>query len=255
MKSFFHISNFILFFTLKDKIDIMFNRVDYMLERTILIVKDKIELIKNAKILIIGIGGVGSYALETLVRTGFSNITIVDSDIVDITNLNRQLMSLNSNIGLPKVDVFEKRIKDINPNCKVLKIQKFITKENIGELFNIKYDYVIDACDTIDTKKELIKYCLNNKIKIISSMGMGNRLDNTKIKLTTLDKTTYDPLAKKLRQILRKENISLKIPVVCSFEEPIKNNKIGSLAYVTGTAGLLITNYIVNDLLGELCRN
>lgn len=89
----------------------MFNRVDYMLERTILIVKDKIELIKNAKILIIGIGGVGSYALETLVRTGFSNITIVDSDIVDITNLNRQLMSLNSNIGLPKVDVFEKELK------------------------------------------------------------------------------------------------------------------------------------------------
>lgn len=222
-----------------------------MLERTILIVKDKIELIKNTKILIVGIGGVGSYTLETLVRTGFQNITIVDSDIVDITNLNRQLMSLNSNIGLPKVDVFEKRIKEINPNCNLIKIQQFITKSNIDILFNEKYDYVIDACDTLETKKELIKYCINNKIKIISSMGMGNRLDSSKIKLTTLDKTTYDPLAKKLRQLLRKEHISLKVLVTCSNEQPIKNNKIGSLAHVTATSGLLITNYIINDILGE----
>lgn len=222
-----------------------------MLERTILVVKDKIELIKNSKILIIGIGGVGSYTLETLVRTGFQNITIVDNDIIDISNLNRQLMSLNTNIGLPKVDVFEKRIKEINPNCNIKKIQKFITKDNINELLKEKYDYVIDACDTLETKKELIKYCLNNKIKIISSMGMGNRKDCSKIKLTTLDKTSYDPLAKKLRQLLRKENISLKVLVTSSSEIPIKNNKIGSLAHVTATSGLLITNYIINDILGE----
>ena len=227
-----------------------------MFDRLIaLIGMDRFERLASAKVLIIGLGGVGGYAFEALVRSGVKNITIVDGDVVEESNLNRQIISNNNNIGISKCEAAAKRALEINKDINISIIYKFVTADNFKDLLVNKYDYVIDACDTIDTKKELIKYCLNNKIKIISSMGMGNRLDNTKIKLTTLDKTTYDPLAKKLRQILRKENISLKIPVVCSFEEPIKNNKIGSLAYVTGTAGLLITNYIVNDLLGELCQN
>ena len=155
-----------------------------MFDRLEIILNEKINLIKIKSILIIGLGGVGSYALETLVRSGIENITIVDGDVIDITNLNRQLMSLNSNIGKSKVSVWKERIKDINPNCKIDAINKFITKDNLSILFNKKYDYVIDACDTLETKKELIKYCLDNKIKIISSMGMGNRLDSTKIKIT-----------------------------------------------------------------------
>lgn len=222
-----------------------------MFDRLEIILNEKINLIKNKSILIIGLGGVGSYALETLVRSGIENITIVDSDVIDITNLNRQLMSLNSNIGKSKVSVWKERIKDINPNCKIDAINKFITKDNLSILFNKKYDYVIDACDTLETKKELIKYCLNNKIKIISSMGMGNRLDSTKIKITTLDKTSYDPLAKKLRTLFKKENISLKVKVICSFEQPKKAKKIGSIAHVVATSGLLITNYIINDIIKE----
>lgn len=222
-----------------------------MFDRLEIILNEKINLIKNKSILIIGLGGVGSYALETLVRSGIENITIVDSDVIDITNLNRQLMSLNSNIGKSKVSVWKERIKDINPNCKIDAINKFITKDNLSILFNKKYDYVIDACDTLETKKELIKYCLNNKIKIISSMGMGNRLDSTKIKITTLDKTSYDPLAKKLRTLFKKENISLKVKVICSFEQPKKVKKIGSIAHVVATSGLLITNYIINDIIKE----
>lgn len=226
--------------------------VKSMLERCYFLLGDKLDKIINKTILIIGIGGVGSYTLETLVRTGFKNIIIVDGDIIDISNLNRQLMSLTNNVGLSKVDVFESRIKLINPSCNVTKINKFITKDNLDLLFNTKIDYVVDACDTVDTKLSIIQYCLNNNIKFISSMGMANRIDNTKICITDLSKTINDPLAKKLRNLVRKENIKGKIPVVYSTELPIKSPKLGSLAHVVGSSGLLITNYIINDILGDI---
>ena len=212
---------------------------------------DKFKKINQMTVLIIGLGGVGSYALETLVRTGISNVIIVDNDIIDITNLNRQLMSLSSNIGEYKVDVWEKRIKEINNKCNVIKINEFITKDNLDLLFKYDIDYLIDACDTIDTKLNIIKYCLDKKIKFISSMGMANRLDNTLIKTTSLDKTINDPLAKKLRMLVRKENIKGKIPVVYSEEIPLKSNKLGSIAHVVAASGLLITNYIINDIIGD----
>lgn len=222
-----------------------------MLERMEMIIKEKINIIKKKTVLIIGLGGVGSYALETLIRAGFERLIIIDNDIIDITNLNRQLMTDRTNIGAYKTDIWEARINKINPLCEVIKITKFITKENIEELFSEQVDYVIDACDTLETKKELIKYCLNNKIKFISAMGMGNRLDATKIKITTLVKTEYDPLAKKLRRLIKEENIKGVIPVVASYELPIKQKEIGSISYVPATAGLMITNYIVNDILKE----
>lgn len=220
-----------------------------MLERLDWLLGNDLNKLINKTILIIGLGGVGSYALETIARTGFKKIIIVDSDKIDITNLNRQLMSNLDNVGKYKTDVWESRIKSINPNCDVIKITDFITKSNLDILFDYKVDYVIDACDTLETKKELIKYCLNNKIKFISSMGMANRLDNTKIKISYLDKTCYDPLAKKLRTLIKKENIKGKIPVVYSEEMPIKNKNLGSIAHVPAMAGLLCTNYIINDIL------
>jgi len=223
-----------------------------MTSRLEILFGDNLEKIINKTILIIGLGGVGSYALETLVRTGFKKIIIVDGDIIDISNLNRQLMSLTTNIGLNKTDVWEKRIKEINPNCEVIKYTSFITKDNLNMLFNNKIDYVIDACDTLETKKEIIKYCLKNKIKFISSMGMANRINSSYIKQSYLDKTKNDPLAKKLRTIVKKENIKGKIPVVYSEELPIKNSKLGSVAHVVATAGLCITNYIINDILKEV---
>lgn len=213
---------------------------------------DNIDKIQNKTILIIGLGGVGSYTLETLVRTGINKFIIVDGDSVDISNLNRQLMSLTDNIGLNKTDVWEDRILKINPNCEVIKITEFITKDNLFKLFKEKIDYVIDACDTLETKKEIIKYCLKNKIKFISSMGMANRINSSYIKQSYLDKTKNDPLAKKLRSIVKKENIKGKIPVVYSEELPIKSSKLGSIAHVTATAGVLITNYIINDILKDV---
>ena len=223
-----------------------------MQERLIWLLGNKLYIIKNKTILIIGLGGVGSYALETLARTYFNKLIIVDNDKIDISNLNRQLMTNIDNVGSYKTDVWENRIKKINPNCNIVKITEFITNENLNLLFNEKVDYVIDACDTLETKKEIIKYCLKNKIKFISSMGMANRIDASKIKIDYLDKTCYDPLARKLRNLIKKEKIKGKIPVVYSEEQPLKINKLGSISHVVGTAGSLVTNYIINEILKEV---
>ena len=213
---------------------------------------EKLEYLTSKVILIIGLGGVGSYALETLARTGIKKIIIVDSDTIDESNLNRQLMTNINNIGLYKTDVWVDRIKSINPNCEVVKYTLFITKENIASLFKEHVDYVIDACDTLNTKLEIIRYCLDNKIKFISSMGMAKRINNNYIKVSTLDKTKNDPLAKKLRMLVKKNGIKGKIPVVYSEELPLKINGLGSIAHVTATAGVYITNYIINDILRDV---
>lgn len=223
-----------------------------MQDRLYWLLDDKLDKLKDKVILIIGLGGVGSYCLETLARTYFKKLIIIDGDIVDISNLNRQLMTNINNIGCYKTDVFEERIKKINPECEITKITEFITKSNLNLLFEQNPDYIIDCCDTIETKIEIIKYCLKNKIKFISSMGMANRLDASKISITTLDKTSYDPLAKKMRNLLKKENIKGKIPVICSTEQPKKLDKLGSIAHVVATAGILCTNYIINDILGDV---
>ncbi len=223
-----------------------------MKERLELLLDDKLDIVINKTVLIIGLGGVGSYALETLARTYINNLIIVDSDKIDISNLNRQLMTNIDNISKYKTHVWYERIKKINPNCNIKMITEFITKDNLDLLFEDKVDYVIDACDTLETKKEIIKYCLNNKIKFISSMGMANRIDATKIKISNLDKTCYDPLAKKLRNIIKKEKIEGKIPVVYSEEQPKKIKKLGSIAHVVATSGILCTNYIINDIIKEV---
>ena len=223
-------------------------------ERLRLQIKEKnLEKIKNTSVLVIGLGGVGSYAVESLARSGIKTLIIVDNDIVDITNLNRQMMALNSNIGQKKTDVWESRIKDINPNCKVIKIDKFITKDNIDILFKENIDYIVDACDTIETKKELIRQSIKRNIKIISSMGTGNKLDPTKLEIIDIRKTSYDPIAKILRKMIKDEKINKKIPVICSKEQSIKINckTISSNSFVPATSGLLITSYIINDIIDK----
>lgn len=220
--------------------------------------KENINKIKNTIIAIIGLGGVGSYALESLIRSGISKVIIIDNDTIDITNLNRQLMALRSNIGKYKTDVWEQRIKDINPDCKVIKINEFITKDNMNKIFIEKPTYLVDACDTIETKKELIKYCVKNKIKIISSMGTGNKLNPSKLEIIDIRKTSYDPIAKVIRKMVKDEKIKEKIPVVCSTEQSIKisSNTISSNSFVPATAGLLCTSYIINDIIkGENNEN
>ena len=220
-------------------------------ERLELIIGNKVNDLSNKTILVLGCGGVGGYTIESLVRSNIGKIIIVDNDIVNESNINRQIIALNSTIGKYKVDVFKKRIKDINSNCKVKTIKEFITKDNIDILFKEHIDYLVDACDTIETKKELIKECLKRNIKLISSMGTGNKLDPSKLKITTLDKTEYDPIAKILRKYCRDNKINKKIIVLSSTERPIKTNNrtVGSTSFVPSSAGLLITSYIIKDLI------
>ena len=225
-----------------------------MFDRLLKIISsDDLKKIKNKKVLLIGVGGVGGMALETLARMGIENFTLVDNDYVDITNLNRQIISLNSNIGKKKVDVAASRILDINPNIKVNTIDEFITKDNIDILFNNTYDFIIDCCDTITTKVLLIKYAKNNNINVISCLGTGNRLDPTKLEITDIYKTNYDPVAKILRKLLKEENIK-KQDVVYSKEIPIKTKSRipGSSAIVPNTAGIYIAYYVINKILKEV---
>lgn len=223
-----------------------------MLDRLEILVGNKnIEKLKNTTVLIVGIGGVGGYALEAVARSGIGKIVIVDKDIVDITNLNRQIITTKNNIGLNKVDVAEQRIKEIS-NAEVIKINKFITKENIEELFKEKIDYIIDACDTIETKKELIRQSIKRNIKIISCMGTAKKMNPSKLKIMEIRKTNYDPLAKIIRKMVREEKIKEKIMVVCSDEIPIKREKLGSNSLVPSTAGILCASFVINDIVGDL---
>lgn len=215
--------------------------------------EENMNKVINTSVAIIGLGGVGGYTLESLVRSGISKLIIVDNDKIDITNLNRQIVALHSNIGTNKTAAWENRIKDINPNCEVIKINEFITKDNIAQIFKYNIDYLVDACDTIDTKKELIRKCIEKNIKIISSMGTGNKLDPSKLQIIDIRKTSYDPIAKILRKMIKTEKINKKIPVVCSIEKSINTNSktISSNAFVPATAGLLITSYIINDIIDK----
>lgn len=217
----------------------------------LLVGKDNQNKIKNTTVMIIGLGGVGGYALESLVRSGISKIILVDFDTIDITNINRQIIATTKTIGKYKTDAWEKRILDINPDCIVEKINQKITSENIEELFLYHPDYIVDACDTIDVKKELILLCIENKIKLISSMGTGNKLDPSRLKIMDIRKTSYDPIARIIRKMISEKKIKEKIIVVCSDERKVnKNTKIiPSNSFVPATAGLLCTSYIINDII------
>lgn len=220
-------------------------------ERLRILIGDKVEKLKKLNILVIGVGGVGGYAVESLVRLGISNITIVDYDKVDITNINRQIIALHSTIGKKKVDVLESRILDINPNCIVKKLDIFCDDTNYNLLFDEKYDYVLDCCDSIKTKELLIRECIKNNIKIISSMGAGFKLNPSKVKIAKLKDTDYDKLAKKLRYNLRDSKECLNIPVIYSNEEvKLTGTTIGSNSYMPSIFGLYITSYVLNDFLG-----
>ena len=218
-----------------------------------LLVSDKIDRLRNSTVLILGLGGVGGYTAEVLARSAVGNFILVDNDIVDITNLNRQVISNLNNIGNYKVDEWEKRIKSINEKVNVIKINKFITKDNIEELLSYNFEYAIDCCDTITTKKEFIRICLQNNKKFISCMGTGKKFHPELLEITDLSKTSYDPLAKTLRKLLKDEHIKGKIPVVYSKELPLKTDSkiIPSNAFVPSTAGILCASYIFNLIIGD----
>lgn len=217
-----------------------------------LIGKDNLLELSNKKVLVLGVGGVGGYVVESLTRSGIGTIIIVDNDYVDETNLNRQIIALKSTIGKKKVDVLEKRIKDINEDCKVIKIDEFITPDNIDILFNYDIDYLVDACDYVETKKSVIKECLKRNIKFISSMGTAKKLDPSKLQITDIRKTYNDPLARIIRKYIKDEKITKKIDVLSSTELPIKTEGLGSSSFVPSSAGLLIASYIIRKLIKDL---
>ena len=216
----------------------------------ILINQENLNILQNSHVAIFGIGGVGSYVVESLVRSGIGEITIVDFDIVDITNINRQIIALHSTIGKKKVDVMKERILDINPNIKVHTFDTFVSKETINK-FNFKnYDYVIDAIDNVTGKLLIIEKCKEHNTPIITSLGTANKLDPTKLTLTDISKTHTCPLAKVIRLELRKREIK-HLDVLFSTELPIKTdtNVLGSISYVPSSAGLLISSKVINNLI------
>ena len=215
--------------------------------------EENVSLINEKTVLILGVGGVGGYVAEALARTGIGKLILVDFDIVDETNINRQIIALESTIGMKKVDVLEKRIKDINSGCEVIKIDKFIDLENIEELFSYKVDYFVDACDTMTVKKEVIKQCIKRKLSFISSMGTGNKLDPSKLEIVDIRKTVNDPLAKVIRKFVKDEKINSKVMVLSSTELPVKTGERtpGSTAFVPASAGLLIASYVVRQFINK----
>lgn len=212
---------------------------------------ENLNKLKDKSVLILGCGGVGGYTVEALVRSGINTLILVDFDKVDESNINRQIIALDSTIGKLKVDVLEERIKDINSNCNVIKISEFIDSQNIDILFNEKIDYLVDACDYVPTKKAIIKECLKRKIKFISSMGTGNKLDPSKLEITDIRKTVNDPLARIMRKFIKDEKINSKVVVLSSKEVPIKTGEStpGSTAFVPSAAGLLIASYIIKEFI------
>ena len=221
-------------------------------ERERLLIGDDINILKNKTILVLGLGGVGGYVTESLARVGIGHLIIVDYDIVDITNINRQIIALHSTIGKKKTNCFKERIKDINPLCIVDTIDFFYKEENKDSIFNQKIDYVIDCCDSLESKKILIMECFSRNIPIISSMGTGNKFHPELFKIDKLKNTAYDPLAKKLRYLLKDNKELLNTKVLYSVETPVEfKGKIGSISYVPSVAGLLITSYVINEILNK----
>lgn len=212
---------------------------------------DNVNNLSKKTVLVLGVGGVGGYVVESLARSNIGTLILVDYDKVEESNINRQIIALNSTIGRSKVDVLEERIKDINSGCKVIKIDKFIDDNNYSELFDNNIDYFVDACDTVLVKKLVIKECLKRNIPFISSMGTGNKLDPSKLVITDIRKTVNDPLARILRKFVRDEKINKKIMVLTSSELPIKtkDRTPGSTAFVPSSAGLLIASYIVKSFV------
>lgn len=223
-----------------------------MLERVKILYDSKsLEAFINSKVLIIGVGGVGGACFEALVRMGIRNIDVVDNDTFDESNLNRQLLSNRNNIGCSKVKEAHLRAEMINHDILVREYKMFLNKTNFDEIDITKYDYVIDCCDTVSTKVLIIMECIKKNIKFISSMGTGNRIDPTKLEIVDISKTSYDPLAKVMRKLLKEEGIRGKVPVLFSREIPIKvsSRTPGSTSFVPNAAGFCIASYVFNDIM------
>lgn len=231
---------------------------------TLLWSEEQVNMLLGKTVMVVGIGGVGAMAAEALARSAVGHLVLIDQDEVEITNLNRQILSTSDNIGRAKVEVMKERILSIHPNCNVTVYPEFFDKNNLKPFEENDIDFVVDAIDTISCKLDLIELCQKKNIPVISCLGMGNRVDPSQLMYTTLKKTENDPLARSMRAQARKRNISLEIPVVFSKEQPVVTqsqivNEDGSTQksktppasspFVPNAAGLLCAAYAVNTLL------
>lgn len=211
-----------------------------------------LENLQTKKVAVFGLGGVGSYVVEALVRNGIGEIVLVDHDKIDITNLNRQLYALHSTIGMNKVDVAKRRCLDINPNLKITTYQQFyLPDQGMEDIFS-DCDFVVDAIDTVKAKIALIENCHKLKIRIISSMGTGNKLEPESFEIADIFKTSVCPLARVMRRELKIRGIK-KCPVLYSKEQPQKvaDATPGSVSFVHSVAGLMIAGYVIKELVKE----
>lgn len=233
---------------------------DNWLQRGRLLLGDeKQERLRNAHLLIVGVGGVGSWAAEMLCRAGVGRMTIIDADTIDTTNINRQMPALADNVGKPKCDVVAERLRGINPSICITAIRQFVDPENIPTLLDEgDFDFVIDAIDSLPSKAALIRECWHRETRIISSMGAGAKCNLADIRTGDLWKSEHCTLAKNLRHLLRDARGKYKLPVIYSMEEPrreaIMPNPeggkpiIGSLGYFTATFGCYMTEYVIKNI-------
>lgn len=230
-----------------------------------------LEKMKNSTVAVLGIGGVGTFAAEALARTNVGRILLIDKDVVDITNVNRQIHALVSTVGQPKADLMRDRIKQINPDCDAIALRMFYTEETYEKIFEYDLDYVVDASDTIIYKVHLIKECLKRNIPIISSMGAANKMDPTRFRIADISKTHTDPIARVVRTKLRKDGIKRGVKVVFSDETPVKPREDvtqrivpenapeirkaqqppASIAFVPSVAGLIMAGEVVKDIISK----
>lgn len=212
---------------------------------------ENVEKLFDKHVIVFGVGGVGGYVVEALVRSGVGNISIVDNDVVNESNINRQIIALHSTIGMQKVEVLKNRILDINPDCQVFVHNQFFLPENSNDFDFSIYDYVVDAVDTVTAKIEIIKKSKESNVPVISSMGTGNKLNPVGFKVSDISKTKVCPLARVMRNELKKCGIS-KVKCVYSEENPVIQTKTpASVAFVPPVAGLLIASEVIEDLIKD----
>ena len=234
------------------------------LERSeLLLGKQGLERLRNSNILVVGVGGVGAYAAEMLVRAGIGKMTIADSDTISESNINRQLIALHSTVGRVKTDVLAERLKDINPELQLTVIPEYIKDEKTDEILDSEhFDYVVDAIDTLSPKLALIKGALDRNIPIVSSMGAGAKLDPTKMEICDISKTHHCPLAHMLRKRLHKMGIRRGFKAVFSAEPPIegamilceernKKSNVGTISYLPATFGIGCASVVIRDLIEQ----
>lgn len=244
---------------------------DQLIRTRLLIGDEPVERLKNAKVAVFGVGGVGGFCVEALARAGVGTLHLYDDDTVSESNLNRQIAALHSTLGLPKAEVMAQRVKDINPDCQVMAIRMFYLPQNADEVDLKQYDYVIDCIDTVAAKLELVSRCITLQVKIISAMGSGNKLDPTAFQITDISKTQGCPLARVMRKELRKRGIE-HLKVVYSTELPrspirpmeteapattdtrpgstARRDTPGSISFVPAAAGLVLASAVVRELGG-----